>query len=349
VVHLAPNSAPQAPRGFSRLQRPMKRVRPLQLRRSSPDVEQANHVDVTDGLHPSGIHARHSIEPQHGLDPTDSHVRHLIEPEQRRRSTLRGAIPSELRVNHRAVAASAVVLIALGAAGGSVLARTDPSSATVPVREVPLTPAAVGSTAAGNGSKGSATSGSVGSVSALTRSESASTLPRNTPVSTVPLSLSAPLVVHAAGAVQSPGVYVMARGARAADVVTAAGGLSADADADRLNLAQPVTDGARLYVPRRGSSVPPVPVDQVSGGAIAQDGSPEPGSAVPGQRSAPIDLNTATTDQLETLPGVGPATAIAIVEHRTKIGRFRSVNQLLDIPGIGEAKLAAMRKRLVVG
>ncbi len=159
-------------------------------------------------------------------------------------------------------------------------------------------------------------------------------------------------VVHAAGAVRRPGLVSVRTPARVADVIGAAGGLLDDADLDALNLAAPVEDGQRVFVPRRGTSAPPVAdVDPepapnvVSGGRSPSSG----GAGAGGGRAADgpvVDVNTATVEELQQLPGVGPATASAIVEHRTRQGPFRSVEQLLDVPGIGPAKLAAMRARV---
>lgn len=145
------------------------------------------------------------------------------------------------------------------------------------------------------------------------------------------------VTVHAAGRVVVPGVYSLPDGARVADVVTAAGGLAPDADLDRINLAARVADGERIYVLRRGEEAPPA----ASGGGAGAPGSGAGGAA--GVAAGPIDLNTATVEQLDTLPGVGPATAAAIVKHRERIGRFRSVGELVDVPGIGPAKLEALR------
>lgn len=142
------------------------------------------------------------------------------------------------------------------------------------------------------------------------------------------------VTVHAAGAVNRPGVYALSDGARVADVVTAAGGLASDADMDRLNLAARVSDGERVYAPRKGEEVPPGPVAGSGGTAGGQ-----PGAAPAG----PIDLNTATAEQLDALPGVGPATSAAIVTYRDRNGRFRAVDELLEVPGIGPAKLEAIR------
>lgn len=159
------------------------------------------------------------------------------------------------------------------------------------------------------------------------------------------------LVVHAAGAVRHPGVYELEPGARVADLVAAAGGGGDGADLDRLNLAEPLVDGSRVYVPLRGEDVsgglvlaPAEPGDDLRGGAplsAAEGGEPSPG--------APLDLNRATASELESLPGVGPMIAAAIVEHRDTQGPFRSVDGLLEVPGIGEAKLAAVAELVTVG
>lgn len=148
------------------------------------------------------------------------------------------------------------------------------------------------------------------------------------------------VVVHVSGAVARPGVVDLVvsadgRRLRVADAVAAAGGALPDADLDRLNLAQPVTDGQHVHVPRRGEVMPPPPGD--SRGTEGDRGPP-----------ALIDLNTATVEELDALPGIGPATAQAIVEYRTRRGRFRSVNQLLEVRGIGPAKLAELQGRVRV-
>jgi competence protein ComEA len=155
--------------------------------------------------------------------------------------------------------------------------------------------------------------------------------------STITTTELSTLVVHVAGAVRSPGVHQLEPGARVVDAIAAAGGLRSDADGARINLAAPVADGERVYVPVVGEQAPPVEVGvpgPAGGGATPSDG--------------PVNLNTADEEVLETLPGVGPATAAAIVQHRQEVGGFASVDELLDVPGIGDAKLAQLRDLVTV-
>ncbi|HEY6533914.1 MAG TPA: ComEA family DNA-binding protein [Acidimicrobiales bacterium] len=155
----------------------------------------------------------------------------------------------------------------------------------------------------------------------------------------------AEIVVHAAGAVARPGLQRLAPGARVADLLDAAGGPAPDADLDRLNLAAPLADGQRLYVPRVGESAP-APVSPEGGGGAGGGSGGSGGTAAP---TGPVDLNTATAEELDALPGVGPATAAAIIDHRERNGRFGSVDDLLDVRGIGPAKLEGLRDLVVAG
>jgi competence protein ComEA len=165
-------------------------------------------------------------------------------------------------------------------------------------------------------------------------------LPRATPPAGEPSTTSAPgpMVVYVAGAVVRPGVYPVGAGARVADAVGAAGGTTPDADVDPLNLATRLSDGDRVFVPRKGQA-PPAEM-----GPGPTGGSP-PGGATAG---GPVNLNTATAEQLEALTGVGPATAHAIVTWRQQHGRFRSVQDLLQVRGIGPAKLESLRDQVTV-
>jgi competence protein ComEA len=154
------------------------------------------------------------------------------------------------------------------------------------------------------------------------------------------------LVVHAVGAVNRPGLYHLPPKARVADLIDAAGGLAPDADPDRLNQAALLSDGVRVWVPRRGEAEVPAAVNGDGGGSAA--GSPPSAGGMPASPSAPVDLNTATLELLDTLPGVGPSTAQAIIDHRSANGPFRSVDDLLEVRGIGEAKLAQLRDKVRV-
>jgi competence protein ComEA len=147
-----------------------------------------------------------------------------------------------------------------------------------------------------------------------------------------------PVIVHVAGAVVAPGVYELSAGARVHAAIESAGGATSAADLDGLNLAAGVADGQRIYVPVQGEIDPAT----VPSGSIAAD--------VAGDEVAtgPIDLNTATAEQLETLPGVGPATAAAIIDDRRRHGPFAAVADLERVPGIGPAKLAAIVDRVTV-
>ena len=147
------------------------------------------------------------------------------------------------------------------------------------------------------------------------------------------------LVVYVAGAVSTPGVYELAAAARVDDAVAAAGGLAPDADLEALNLAAFVSDGDRVFVPRVGQPVPPVVVPAGGTGRAGSDPTNEPG---------PVNINEATAEELNGLPGVGPSTAAAIVAHREEAGPYASVDDLLDVRGIGPAKLDAIRALVTV-
>lgn len=134
------------------------------------------------------------------------------------------------------------------------------------------------------------------------------------------------ITVHVAGAVVSPGVVRVPAGSRVGEAIAAAGGALPDADLARVNLAAPLGDGQQLLVP------PISPDGEV--GALAGDGR--------------VHLNLASVEELETLPGVGPVLAQRIVAHRAEHGPFRTIEDLLDVPGIGEGKLAALRDAVLV-
>lgn len=146
-------------------------------------------------------------------------------------------------------------------------------------------------------------------------------------------STDATLVVHVVGAVNRPGLVTLDAYARVADALAAAGGPTHDAQIHALNLAARVHDGLRLYVPSLG---------EAEVGEYATNGSPDAGRSPGG--GVMVDVNRATAQELQALPGVGPAIAAAIVTHRERRGLFTSVEALLDVAGIGPAKLEGIRE-----
>lgn len=153
---------------------------------------------------------------------------------------------------------------------------------------------------------------------------------------------STALAVHVAGAVARPGLYHLPAGSRVADALGRAGGKLPAADVDRLNLAARLIDGQKILVTRRGD---PLPLEAVGAGAsVGTTG----GEAAPPAPVEPIDLNTADIAALDSLPGIGPATARAILEERSRRGGFRSIRDLLRVPGIGEGRFARLKDRVRV-
>jgi competence protein ComEA len=149
------------------------------------------------------------------------------------------------------------------------------------------------------------------------------------------VSLSVPdIAVHVAGNVLKPGVYDLPGDARVVDAIRLAGGATAIADLNAINLANPLNDGQQVYVPAVGEKVPP------SSNGLSAGGSGT-GSAT-NSVEYPININSADAALLDELPGVGPATAQAIVTYRDQNGPFANVNGLEDVPGIGPAKVAAL-------
>jgi competence protein ComEA len=142
----------------------------------------------------------------------------------------------------------------------------------------------------------------------------------------------AEVVVDVVGAVMTPGLYRLDEGSRVADAVSLAGGATRKADLAGVNLAAPLVDGTQIIVPRKGQAAP-AGVAAAPGGSGAAQSSP----------AGPIHLNTATEEELETIPGVGPVTAQRIIDFREQNGPFRSVDELDAVSGIGPKRLEQMR------
>jgi competence protein ComEA len=154
------------------------------------------------------------------------------------------------------------------------------------------------------------------------------------------------VIVHVAGAVRKPGVYRLAGGSRVADAVERAGGATRRADLGGVNLAAKLEDGRQIVVPVRARTGAAAAGAGVAGASGA--GGATPGAAGAAAAAAPVNLNTATAEQLDTLPGVGPATVQKILEYREQHGGFGSVEELGQVSGIGEKRLAALRDQVQV-
>ena len=170
--------------------------------------------------------------------------------------------------------------------------------------------------------------------------------------------------VHVAGAVNNPGVYTLPAQGRAVDAIAAASGAAADADLDRVNLAGALSDGVQIYVPHRGETAAPAQIQPNGGTANAGQGNAANGASQGGTQpqpartltpagnaqkgSAPVNINTATAEELQTLPRIGPAMAQRIIAWREAHGGFRSVDELDAVPGIGPSMLENLRPLVTV-
>ncbi len=160
---------------------------------------------------------------------------------------------------------------------------------------------------------------------------------------------SSEVVVHVCGRVVKPGVYSLPAGARIKDAIELAGGAKPDADLEAVNLAARAEDGQQIYLPKVGALSAPAPPGRHD--PAASRARPA-ASAVRAPKSAsalgPVNINTAGPEELDRLPGVGPATAAKIIEYRRAIGGFTRPEDLLGVPGIGEKKFAEMKPYVVV-
>ncbi|MGI8612436.1 MAG: ComEA family DNA-binding protein [Nocardioidaceae bacterium] len=191
----------------------------------------------------------------------------------------------------------------------------------------PLAPVADGPATSGTGalSTAAATSGPPGAPGTGTADATGTTGPS---------PAGAAVIVDVTGRVRRPGIVTLPQGSRVADALDAAGGARPGVDLTTLNLARQLVDGEQLLVGVRPAAVPGAPATA-------------PPSGLPSS-GALVNLNTATAEQLDTLPGVGPVTAQAILDWRTQNGSFTSVDELLEVDGIGDATLADLRDLVTV-
>ena len=157
------------------------------------------------------------------------------------------------------------------------------------------------------------------------------------------------LYVDVKGKVKKPGLYRFAPGKRVADAIEEAGGALPQADLDQINLAQPLADGTALIIPATGSSgTSPLPGVGLSSPASVQvGGNGAPGAGSSKQPGKTVNLNSATVQELMTLPGIGESRAAAILEYRTQVGRFRSVDELKKVSGIGAKMFEKIKDHIV--
>ena len=162
-------------------------------------------------------------------------------------------------------------------------------------------------------------------------------LPPEPTATPLPTSTPQPLCVYVSGAVAHPDVYELPYDSLVKDAVEAAGGPTSEADLDRINLARPVHDEEQIYVPHKGEESPPV--SPPSGPSL-----PSPSS----QRDGKVNINTATAEQLSTLPGIGPTRAQCIIDYRTTNGPFRSIEDIKKVTGIGDATFEKLKDKITV-
>ena len=187
------------------------------------------------------------------------------------------------------------------------------------------------------------------SIPFATTSVASNTIASNTDASSA-ISSSANITVYVSGEVVKPGVYVLLATARVIDALQAAGGATNQADLVVVNLAAPLVDAAQVFIPRMGST-PRVTLPRPHAGInLPIAGAGAGAGAVGGATSTAgiVDINSATISDLDALPGVGPSTAQAIIDYRVANGPYASVDDLLNVRGIGPSKLAAMRARVRV-
>ncbi len=170
-------------------------------------------------------------------------------------------------------------------------------------------------------------------------------LPSGEPIALEPIPTKPPIEVHVIGAVVRPGVYSLPEGSRVQDAIEAAGGLLSDTDANNINLAAKVEDGTQLKIgnvttvvgatPQGGSPFTIIPTPTAGGGGAG-------GGDL-------VDINTATAAELESLPGIGPTLAQAIVQYRNTHGPFAQIEDIMNVPGIGPSVFDAIMDLITTG
>lgn len=180
--------------------------------------------------------------------------------------------------------------------------------------------------------------------------------PAGQPIILQPAPTKAPIAVHVVGAVPRPGLYEFPEGARVQNAIDAAGGMLAQANADALNLAAPLMDGQKLEVPYKdGGGAASTQEGDVELPSSLQPDASQPESASPGSSEQPsagvadlVNINTATLEELDSLPGIGPTLAQRIIDYRTQNGPFSTIEELMDVSGIGPATFEKLKDLITV-
>lgn len=148
------------------------------------------------------------------------------------------------------------------------------------------------------------------------------------------------IIVHVAGAVENEGIQKLPENSRISDAINAAGGLTSDANSKNINLAQKVSDGQKIYIPNNTEDEEIVEQSSIINNATSNIGFSE--------NNEPVNINTATQTEFETLPGIGPTTASKIISYRKENGNFKTIEDIQNVSGIGESKYSQIKDRITI-
>lgn len=151
------------------------------------------------------------------------------------------------------------------------------------------------------------------------------------------------IMVDISGEIITPGVVKLQEGSRIIDAITAAGGKTEDADLSKVNLAYILDDGVQLYIPRYNEKLEKEIVQTEPGVGIIQEG-----INTTSKKDSKVNINTANKEKLATLPGIGEGTAEKIIEYRSKTGKFKAIDEIKKIPGIGESKFKSLKDKITI-
>jgi len=169
--------------------------------------------------------------------------------------------------------------------------------------------------------------------------------PAGQPILLQPAPTKVPVAVHVVGAVPRPGLYEFAEGARVQDAVDAAGGLLSSANVDAINLAALLTDGQQLTIPYTDGAAPTEDPSAFSLPGSSDSGTEDSSNS---ENAELININTASLEELDSLPGIGPTTAQRIIDYRTENGPFTSIDEIMDVSGVGPSTYDEIKDLITV-